>query len=68
MMGGSDNLDLQNAQICLEPVTVDNWKACIALELAPGQENFVPIICTQLLKPSFMQRQGRVPFTMKMVS
>ena len=41
-MGGSDNLDLQNAQICLEPVTVDNWKACIALELAPGQENCVP--------------------------
>jgi diamine N-acetyltransferase len=42
MMGGSDNLDLQNAKICLEPVTVDNWKACIALELAPGQGNFVP--------------------------
>ncbi|HET6446329.1 MAG TPA: hypothetical protein VFI27_17310, partial [candidate division Zixibacteria bacterium] len=42
MMGGSDNLDLQNAQICLEPVTGDNWKACIALELAPGQEYFVP--------------------------
>lgn len=41
-MDGSDNLDLQNAQICLEPVTVDNWTACIALELGPGQEELVP--------------------------
>src|SRR5919109_1085082 len=28
-------------KIVLEPVTVDNWKACIALELAPDQQNFV---------------------------
>ena len=28
-------------KIVLEPVTVDNWKASIALELAPDQQNFV---------------------------
>ena len=33
---------MQNAKIRLEPVTVDNWQACIALELAPSQEDFVP--------------------------
>ena len=33
---------MNNSQVRLEPVTVKNWKACIALELAPGQENYVP--------------------------
>jgi diamine N-acetyltransferase len=29
-------------KVHLEPVTVNNWKACAALELASGQENFLP--------------------------
>ena len=33
---------MSNTNIRLESVTVDNWKACIVLELAPGQEIFVP--------------------------
>ena len=33
---------MKNAIIRLEPITADNWKACIALELAPHQEGFVP--------------------------
>ncbi len=32
----------KSSKIRLLPVTVNNWKACIALELAPGQEEFVP--------------------------
>ena len=28
--------------IILRPVTVENWKACIALELSHDQQNFVP--------------------------
>ena len=42
MSSGNDDLDMQNAKIRLEPVTIDNWKACIALELTPEQEEFVP--------------------------
>ena len=33
---------MSEPEIFLEPVTATNWKACIALELAPGQEHFVP--------------------------
>jgi diamine N-acetyltransferase len=33
---------MENTSIRLEPVTVNNWKSCIALELAPDQEGFVP--------------------------
>lgn len=33
---------MKNPKIHLEPVTVNNWKACIALEPAPGQEGFLP--------------------------
>lgn len=33
---------MEDTEIRLEPVTVNNWKACIALELAPDQERFVP--------------------------
>ncbi|WP_420643023.1 GNAT family N-acetyltransferase [Candidatus Leptofilum sp.] len=29
-------------KIRLEPVTVNNWKSCIALETTPNQEGFVP--------------------------
>lgn len=29
-------------KIRLAPVTIDNWKTCIALELAPEQKDFVP--------------------------
>lgn len=33
---------MKPAKVYLGPVTVTNWKACIALELAPDQENFLP--------------------------
>jgi diamine N-acetyltransferase len=33
---------MENTTIRLEPVTVNNWKSCIALELASDQEGFVP--------------------------
>ena len=33
---------MKNIKVRLEPVTAKNWKACIALELAPDQKNFVP--------------------------
>ena len=33
---------MKNSKVHLEPVTADNWKACAALELAPGQEHFLP--------------------------
>ncbi len=33
---------MENTKIRLEPVTANNWKACIALELALDQEGFVP--------------------------
>lgn len=29
-------------KVNLKPVTVENWKDCIKLELAPGQEGFLP--------------------------
>ena len=33
---------MKNIKVHLEPVTAKNWKACIALELAPDQKNFLP--------------------------
>ena len=33
---------MKSAQVRLEPVTVNNRKACIALELAPSQKDFLP--------------------------
>ena len=39
---GGDKPDMQNPESRFIPVTVDSWKTCIALELAPGQEDFVP--------------------------
>ena len=33
---------MKNGKVHLEPVTADNWKACAALEFAPGQEHFLP--------------------------
>ena len=33
---------MKNIRVRLEPVTIKNWKACIALELAPDQKNFLP--------------------------
>jgi diamine N-acetyltransferase len=33
---------MKSVKVYLEPVTLTNWKACAALELAPGQENFLP--------------------------
>jgi len=33
---------MKSIKVYLDPVTVNNWKACIALEVAPGQEKFLP--------------------------
>jgi diamine N-acetyltransferase len=33
---------MKPTQVYLEPVTVENWKACLALELAPSQKDFLP--------------------------
>ena len=33
---------MKNSKVHLEPVTADNWKACAALEVGPGQEHFLP--------------------------
>lgn len=33
---------MKNHHVHLEPVTASNWKSCAALQLAPGQENFIP--------------------------
>ena len=33
---------MKSGKVHLESVTADNWKACAALELAPGQEHFLP--------------------------
>jgi diamine N-acetyltransferase len=33
---------MKNSKVHLEPVTADNWKACAALDVAPGQEHFLP--------------------------
>ena len=33
---------MKNSKVHLEPVTGDNWKACAALDVAPGQEHFLP--------------------------
>jgi diamine N-acetyltransferase len=33
---------MKNIKVRLEPVTIKNWKACIALELGPEQKNFLP--------------------------
>jgi diamine N-acetyltransferase len=33
---------MKSVKVYLEPVAVTNWKACIALKLAPGQEKFIP--------------------------
>lgn len=33
---------MNNSKVHLEAVTIDNWKACASLAVAPGQEHFVP--------------------------
>ncbi|MCB0111884.1 MAG: GNAT family N-acetyltransferase [Caldilineaceae bacterium] len=33
---------MSGQQIQLAPVTAENWKACIALEVAPDQKDFLP--------------------------
>ena len=33
---------MKTVEVRLEPVTIENWKACIALELAPNQKDFLP--------------------------
>ncbi len=33
---------MENTKIRLEPVTVHDWKSCVALTLSPDQEGFVP--------------------------
>ena len=33
---------MKSTKVYLEPVTLTNWKACIALKLSPDQETFLP--------------------------
>jgi diamine N-acetyltransferase len=33
---------MKNGKVHLQPVTANNWKACAALEVGPGQERFLP--------------------------
>ena len=33
---------MKSVKIFLKPVNASNWKACIALELTPSQEKFIP--------------------------
>lgn len=33
---------MKNSNVQLEPITARNWKSCAGLQLAPGQEKFLP--------------------------
>ena len=46
---------MKNMRVRLEPVTAKNWKACIALELAPDQKNFVPSNLYSIAEAQFYQ-------------
>ena len=47
---------MQNAKVYLEPVTVKNWEACIALELAPDQEHFLPSNLYSIAESQFYEQ------------
>ena len=52
---------MKNIKVHLEPVTVQNWKACIALELAPHQKNFLPNNLYSIAEAQFYEHaQSRV--------
>lgn len=51
---------MKNAKVRLEPVTVDNWKACAALELAPGQEKFLPCNLYSIAESQFYEHSKSV--------
>jgi len=42
-------------KIRLEPVTAKNWKACIALELAPDQQHFLPANLYSIAEAQFYE-------------
>ena len=42
--------------IRLEPVTIKNWKACIALNLAPNQHNFIPSNLYSIAEAQFYEQ------------
>ena len=47
---------MKRANVYLQPVTATNWKACIALELAPGQENFLPSNLYSIAESQFYEQ------------
>ena len=52
---------MKNRKVRLEPVTVRNWKACIALELGPDQKNFLPSNLFSIAEAQFYEHaQSRV--------
>lgn len=48
-------MDMKNTKIYLEPITMTNWKACIALKVAPDQENFLPSNLYSIAESQFYQ-------------
>ena len=51
---------MKNAKVRLEPVTVDNWKVCAALELAPGQEKYLPSNLYSIAESQFYKHSKSV--------
>lgn len=47
---------MKSTKVYLEPVTVTNWKACIALELAHGQEKFLPSNLYSIAESQFYEQ------------
>jgi len=43
-------------KIHLKPVTAKNWKACIALELAPDQQNYLPSNLFSIAEAQFYEQ------------
>jgi len=43
-------------KIHLKPVTIKNWKACIALELTPDQQNYLPSNLYSIAEAQFYEQ------------
>lgn len=50
---------MNGPQVRLAPVTVENWKACSALEPAPGQEEFLPSNLYSIAEAQFYADETR---------
>ena len=47
---------MKNVKVYLKPVSVSNWKACIALELTPSQEKFIPSNLYSIAESQFYEQ------------